>query len=74
MTTCFTTSGGKLKTLLQVIAICLYVLPASLSPPDGVKQVVMAAAVVVTLVTGADYVVRAVRLYRDPASARRRDS
>ena len=59
--------GGKLKTLLQVIAICLYVLPASLSPPDIVKQVVMAAAVVVTLVTGADYVVRAVRLYRDPA-------
>ena len=59
--------GGKLKTLLQVIAICLYVLPASLSPPDLVKQVVMAAAVVVTLVTGADYVVRAVRLYRDPA-------
>ena len=66
--------GGKLKTLLQVIAICLYVLPASLSPPDVVKQVVMAAAVVVTLVTGADYVVRAVRLYRDPAQARRRDS
>jgi CDP-diacylglycerol--glycerol-3-phosphate 3-phosphatidyltransferase len=59
--------GGKLKTLLQVIAICLYVLPASLSPNDVVKQVVMAAAVVVTLVTGADYVVRAVRLYRDPA-------
>ena len=59
--------GGKLKTLLQVIAICLYVLPPSLSPPDLVKQVVMAAAVVVTLVTGADYVVRAVRLYRDPA-------
>jgi len=66
--------GGKLKTLLQVIAICLYVLPASLSPNDVVKQVVMAAAVVVTLVTGVDYVVRAVRLYRDPAQARRRDS
>ena len=66
--------GGKLKTLLQVIAICLYVLPASLSPDDLVKQVVMAVALVVTLVTGADYVVRAVRLYRDPASARRRDS
>ena len=60
--------GGKLKTLLQVAAICLYVLPASLSPPAVVKEVVMAAAVVVTLVTGADYVVRAVRLYRTPAS------
>jgi CDP-diacylglycerol--glycerol-3-phosphate 3-phosphatidyltransferase len=60
--------GGKLKTLLQVAAICLYVLPASLSPPAAVKEVVMAAAVVVTLVTGADYVVRAVRLYRGPAT------
>jgi len=59
--------GGKLKTLLQVIAICLYLLPASLSPPAIVKQVAMAAAVVVTLVTGADYVARAVRLYRSPA-------
>ena len=59
--------GGKLKTLLQVIAICLYLLPSSLSPPAIVKQVAMAAAVVVTLVTGADYVARAVRLYRSPA-------
>jgi CDP-diacylglycerol---glycerol-3-phosphate 3-phosphatidyltransferase len=59
--------GGKLKTLLQVIAICLYVLPPSLSPPALIKQVAMAAAVVVTLVTGADYVARAVRLYRSPA-------
>jgi CDP-diacylglycerol---glycerol-3-phosphate 3-phosphatidyltransferase len=59
--------GGKLKTLLQIAAICLYVLPASLSPPALVEEVVLAAAVVVTLVTGADYVVRAVRLYRAPA-------
>jgi CDP-diacylglycerol---glycerol-3-phosphate 3-phosphatidyltransferase len=58
--------GGKLKTLLQIIAICLYVLPASLSPPAVIREVVMAVAVVVTLVTGADYVVRAVRLYRGP--------
>jgi CDP-diacylglycerol---glycerol-3-phosphate 3-phosphatidyltransferase len=60
--------GGKLKTLLQVAAICLYILPASLSPPAWVREVVMAVAVVVTLVTGADYVVRAVRLYRGPAA------
>jgi CDP-diacylglycerol---glycerol-3-phosphate 3-phosphatidyltransferase len=59
--------GGKLKTLLQIAAICLYILPASVSPPALVKEVVMAAAVVVTLVTGADYVVRAVRLFRSPA-------
>jgi len=38
-----------------------------LSPPAIVKQVAMAAAVVVTLVTGADHVARAVRLYRSPA-------
>ena len=46
--------GGKLKTLLQVIAICLYILPASLSPPAVVRGLVMAAAVVVTVVTGSD--------------------
>jgi CDP-diacylglycerol---glycerol-3-phosphate 3-phosphatidyltransferase len=58
--------GGKLKTLLQIIAICLYVLPASLGLPAVVKEVVMAAALVVTLVTGADYVVRAVRMRQSP--------
>jgi CDP-diacylglycerol--glycerol-3-phosphate 3-phosphatidyltransferase len=56
--------GGKLKTVLQIIAICLYVLPASLAPPGYVRDIAMALAVVVTLVTGADYVVRAVRLHR----------
>jgi CDP-diacylglycerol--glycerol-3-phosphate 3-phosphatidyltransferase len=58
--------GGKLKTLLQIIAICLYVLPASAGLPALVKEVVMAAALVVTLVTGVDYVVRAVRMSRTP--------
>jgi CDP-diacylglycerol--glycerol-3-phosphate 3-phosphatidyltransferase len=56
--------GGKAKTLLQVIAICLYVLPASLSPPAIVRELIMTAAVVVTVVTGADYVLQAVRLRR----------
>ena len=55
--------GGKLKTLLQVVAITLYVLPG---PPTVVREVVMAAAVAVTLVTGIDYGVRAVRLHRRP--------
>ena len=60
--------GGKLKTLLQVIAICLYILPASLSPPEVVRGLVMAAAVVVTVVTGVDYVQQAMRLRRsEPA-------
>jgi CDP-diacylglycerol--glycerol-3-phosphate 3-phosphatidyltransferase len=58
--------GGKLKTLLQIVAICLYVLPPSLGLPAVVKEVVMGAALVVTLVTGADYVVRAVRLSKTP--------
>jgi CDP-diacylglycerol---glycerol-3-phosphate 3-phosphatidyltransferase len=50
--------GGKLKTLLQVIAISLYILPV----PFGLaRPVVMTAAVVVTLVTGVDYVASAWR-------------
>lgn len=44
--------GGKLKTLLQVVAISLYILPG---PLGLARPLVMAAAVVVTLVTGADY-------------------
>jgi CDP-diacylglycerol--glycerol-3-phosphate 3-phosphatidyltransferase len=56
--------GGKAKTLLQVIAIALYILPG----PFGLaRQVVMAAALVVTVVTGADYVARAARLRRATA-------
>jgi CDP-diacylglycerol--glycerol-3-phosphate 3-phosphatidyltransferase len=63
--------GGKLKTLLQVIAICLYVLPASLSTPEIVRALVMAAAVVVTVVTGVEYVLQAMRLHRsEPAAGR----
>jgi CDP-diacylglycerol--glycerol-3-phosphate 3-phosphatidyltransferase len=53
--------GGKAKTMLQVIAISLYVLPIHL---DLLRQVVMAAAVVVTVATGADYTARAIRLRR----------
>ena len=59
--------GGKLKTLLQIIAICLYVLPPSLGLPAVIREVVMGAALVVTLVTGVDYVIRAVRMIQKPA-------
>jgi CDP-diacylglycerol---glycerol-3-phosphate 3-phosphatidyltransferase len=55
--------GGKVKTLLQVIAIALFVLPG---PPAVLRDLVMAAAVIVTLATGVDYGVRAVRLRRRP--------
>ena len=60
--------GGKLKTLLQVIAICLYVLPPALSPPGIVRELVMGAAVVVTVVTGVDYVQQAMRLRRSESA------
>ena len=53
--------GGKAKTVLQMIAISLYLLPL----PDswsGLAAATMAAAVVVTLWTGVDYVVKAARL------------
>ena len=59
--------GGKLKTLLQVLAISLYMLPG---PPGWLRASVMAAAVVVTLVTGADNVLRAARLRRRPQPGR----
>jgi CDP-diacylglycerol--glycerol-3-phosphate 3-phosphatidyltransferase len=58
--------GGKIKTLLQVLAIALYVLPG---PPGIARMVVMGLAVVVTMITGADYAVRAVRLRRRSMSA-----
>ena len=61
--------GGKAKTLLQIIAICLYVLPPSFGLPVLIREVVMGAALVVTLVTGVDYVVRAVRLIQKPKPA-----
>lgn len=55
--------GGKVKTLLQAVAIGLYVLPLTGWLHD-VATVIMYAAIVITLVTGADYVGRAVRLRR----------
>jgi len=53
--------GGKAKTMLQVIAISLYVLPVHLGPT---RAIVMGAALVVTVVTGIDYTARAIRLHR----------
>ena len=53
--------GGKAKTLLQVIAISLYILPLH---ADLLRETVMGAAVVVTIVTGVDYTARAIRLRR----------
>ncbi|MDQ1666607.1 MAG: CDP-diacylglycerol---glycerol-3-phosphate 3-phosphatidyltransferase [Actinomycetota bacterium] len=55
--------GGKLKTLMQAVAIGLLVLPLEGLLHD-VALVVMYVAVAVTVVTGADYVLRAARLRR----------
>lgn len=55
--------GGKAKTLVQNIAIGLYVLPLS-GWAGTARALVMAAAVAVTLLTGGDYVARAITLRR----------
>jgi CDP-diacylglycerol--glycerol-3-phosphate 3-phosphatidyltransferase len=52
--------GGKLKTLVQAVAIGLFVLPLSGAWLIG-ASVIMLAAVALTVVTGLDYVVSAVR-------------
>ena len=62
--------GGKVKTLLQAVAIGLYVLPLS-GVLHAAAAVVMAAAIVLTLATGADYVHRAIRLRRLGRARRR---
>jgi CDP-diacylglycerol--glycerol-3-phosphate 3-phosphatidyltransferase len=52
--------GGKLKTLVQAVAIGLFVLPLS-GPWLTGGWVVMAAAILLTVLTGVDYVVSAIR-------------
>ncbi|WP_018179890.1 CDP-diacylglycerol--glycerol-3-phosphate 3-phosphatidyltransferase [Jongsikchunia kroppenstedtii] len=55
--------GGKLKTLLQVFGIGMLILPLP-TPLHWCAVVVMAAAVVATIVTGIDYVWQAMKLRR----------
>nr|WP_197512540.1 CDP-diacylglycerol--glycerol-3-phosphate 3-phosphatidyltransferase [Mycobacterium sp. 852002-10029_SCH5224772] len=55
--------GGKVKTVVQVLAIGLFVLPLA-GPFRVTAAVVMAAAVVLTVITGIDYVVSTVREVR----------
>jgi CDP-diacylglycerol---glycerol-3-phosphate 3-phosphatidyltransferase len=61
--------GGKLKTLLQALAIFVYVLPfgaehGSWAWLNPVAAVIMGAALVATVVTGVDYVMQAMALRR----------
>jgi CDP-diacylglycerol---glycerol-3-phosphate 3-phosphatidyltransferase len=71
-------SGGKLKTLLQTVALGLFILPLKLL--DGtwgsignvvwwVAVLLMAAAVTLTVVTGIDYVVKALAVRRKGRAA-----
>ncbi|MEB3983268.1 CDP-diacylglycerol--glycerol-3-phosphate 3-phosphatidyltransferase [Mycobacterium sp. 663a-19] len=55
--------GGKLKTVVQAVAIGLFVLPLS-GPFLVAASVVMAVAIVLTVVTGIDYVASTVREVR----------
>ncbi|MEZ0354249.1 CDP-diacylglycerol--glycerol-3-phosphate 3-phosphatidyltransferase [Mycobacterium sp. pR1184] len=55
--------GGKLKTFVQAVAIGLFVLPLS-GPFLVAASVVMGAAIVLTVVTGIDYVASTVKEVR----------
>src|SRR3954466_7293524 len=55
--------GGKVKALLQAVAIGFYILPLS-GVAASARAWFMTAAVVVTVVTGVDYVARALHLRR----------
>ncbi|MEV7973052.1 CDP-diacylglycerol--glycerol-3-phosphate 3-phosphatidyltransferase [Cellulomonas sp. NPDC089187] len=57
--------GGKIKTVLQIAALTLFLLPLDHLPGfvAVVAWVLMVAAVVVTVLTGADYVRTAVRVH-----------
>ena len=65
--------GGKLKTVLQTVALGLFVLPIKILQDDlgtagsvlwGLAVLLMTLAVAVTLVTGVDYVVKALAVRR----------
>lgn len=57
--------GGKAKTLAQVIAISMYLyVPADLDWWSNIAEGVMAIAVFLTIITGFDYIMRAVKLRR----------
>jgi len=58
--------GGKIKTVLQIVAIAWYIWPFQ-AVLAAVGPWLMAAALVVTVVTGADYVVRVLRIRRAAA-------
>lgn len=69
--------GGKLKTVMQTIAITMYlmVLPSGTDGTDAgqvldlLRMCVMGIAILLTVITGIDYVARALRLRRQSQAA-----
>ena len=55
--------GGKLKTALQIAAIAWFLWPVP-EPFDAVGTVLMVAALLITVITGVDYVLQALRIRR----------
>ncbi|MDO5752187.1 CDP-diacylglycerol--glycerol-3-phosphate 3-phosphatidyltransferase [Arthrobacter sp.] len=58
--------GGKLKTVMQTVAIFVFLLPVTPAIPalSVVALIIMLAALAVTVVTGADYLIKAWQLVR----------
>jgi CDP-diacylglycerol---glycerol-3-phosphate 3-phosphatidyltransferase len=63
--------GGKLKTLTQIVAIGFFLAPLPTGAFDVVEWIIMGVAVALTVVTGLDYVFRALRLRAQGIRARR---
>jgi CDP-diacylglycerol--glycerol-3-phosphate 3-phosphatidyltransferase len=61
--------GGKVKTVLQIAAIVSYIWPGV---PEPIRWTVMGAAAIVTVGTGLDYVIRAIKLRQVAKQARAR--
>ena len=59
--------GGKVKTVVQAVAIGLYLLPLH-AMWATTRALLMVVAVAITLATGADYLARAIRLRRMTSS------
>lgn len=63
--------GGKLKTIFQMAGIILFLLPSAGTLLWVVSNVVMGAAVLLTVLTGLDYVDKAYRTRHDSKAAKR---
>ena len=68
--------GGKLKTMLQALALGWFVMPIELLPYAAVwtwvAWILLVLALVVTVVTGVDYLIDALRLRRTSERAARK--